>query len=113
MDQTTSLEELKITAQAFVEARHWQEYHTPKNLVMALTVEASELVEIFQWKTELESQSAALSGAMKDRVEEEMADVLAYLLNLANALDIDVSDAFYKKMAKNAQKYPEGGTASF
>lgn len=108
MDDKATLKQLKKTADMFVQARNWQRYHTPKNLVMALAVEAAELAEIFQWMTEQESRSAIEPGPVRDHVKEEMADVLAYLLNLANALDIDLSDAFDEKMAKNGRKYPEG-----
>ncbi len=98
------LEELKARVRAFVAERDWERFHSPKNLAMALSVEASELVELFQWLTEAES--AALDGAQRRRVAEELADVLWFLVRLSDRLDIDLLQAAELKLAENAKKYP-------
>jgi NTP pyrophosphatase (non-canonical NTP hydrolase) len=100
----TSLDELKQRVRIFAEARDWQAYHTPKNLTMALIVEAAELVEPFQWLTP--EQSLDLPANTKEAVRQEMADVLIYLTRLADVLDIDLLDAASAKLAINAAKYP-------
>jgi NTP pyrophosphatase (non-canonical NTP hydrolase) len=88
----------------FAEARDWQPFHTPKNLAMALSVEAAELAECFQWLTP--EQSARLGRRERRAVEQEMADVLLYLLRLADVLGVDLPQAARRKMALNARKYP-------
>jgi len=88
----------------FVRERDWARFHTPKNLATALSVEASELLEPFQW---LNSGAREELGAAKlNAVRHEMADVLAYLIQLADQLDVDLYDALVEKMALNRQKYP-------
>ena len=98
------LEELKEKVRAFTVERDWERFHSPKNLAMALSVEASELLELFQWLTE--EQSAALDGAGQRRVAEEMADVLWFLVRLSDRLGIDLLEAAEAKLAQNAAKYP-------
>jgi NTP pyrophosphatase (non-canonical NTP hydrolase) len=98
------LDELKERVRAFVAERDWDRFHSPKNLAMALSVEASELVELFQWLTEAES--AALDAAQRRRVAEELADVLWFLLRLSDRLGIDLLEAAELKLAANAAKYP-------
>lgn len=88
----------------FTEERDWQQFHSPKNLAMALSVEASEIVEIFQWLTQ--EQSRTLNEAQKNHLEEEIGDVMIYLTNLADKFGIDPVDAAKKKMKLNADKYP-------
>jgi NTP pyrophosphatase (non-canonical NTP hydrolase) len=99
--------ELKSLVQAlrdFAQARAWEPYHSPKNLASALSVEASELLEHFQWLTE--AQSRSLDPGKRAEVGAEMADVFLYLLQLADKLGIDLVDAARRKMVVNAQKYP-------
>lgn len=98
------LAELRDAVRAFADARDWGQYHSPKNLAMALSVEASELLEIFQWMTEEESR--APSPEARAAAADEIADVLIYLLQVANRLDIDPLEAARAKMIKNAKKYP-------
>lgn len=98
------LEVLKEQLQIFSNERDWDQFHSPKNLSMALSVEVSELVECFQWLTE--EQSKALSEEQLVAVADEIADVQVYLLRLATKLDIDVIDAVQQKMTKNEKKYP-------
>lgn len=88
----------------FSQARDWEKFHSPKNLSMALSVEVAELVEHFQWLTEEESRN--VNGQKLDEVKEEVADVLLYLLQICNQLNIDPVDAAEKKLLKNAVKYP-------
>lgn len=90
----------------FSAERDWDVYHTPKNLAMALSVEASELVEIFQWLTEAEALNIVDSATDRLRVEDEVADILLYLLRFADVTAIDIGAAVTRKMLKNAQKYP-------
>ena len=89
---------------AFAAARDWEQFHSPKNLAMALSVEASELVEEFQWLTE--EQSQALDAERRERVRLELADVFIYLLRLADRLDVDLLRAADDKIAQNERKYP-------
>ena len=90
----------------FAEARGWGPYHTPKNLAMALTVEASELAEIFQWLTPEESVEVMSDPDKAFRVRDEVADVLAYLLQLAGACGVDVVEALAEKIDRNETRFP-------
>jgi NTP pyrophosphatase (non-canonical NTP hydrolase) len=98
------LPELRERVRAFVAERDWERFHSPKNLAMALSVEASELVELFQWLTE--EESSAPDPERRRRVAEEMADVLWFLVRLSDRLDIDLLAAAEAKLAANAAKYP-------
>ena len=93
----------------FAFERNWQKYHSPKNLSMALAVESSELLEIFQWLTTEESQDKNNFAFPKKEAQNELADILAYLLRLADVLEIDLEVALQKKIAENATKYPADG----
>ncbi|MGI5194275.1 nucleotide pyrophosphohydrolase [Streptomyces sp. CA-288835] len=92
----------------FAAARNWQQYHTPKNLVAALSVEASELVEIFQWLTPEQSARVMSDPKKAFRVTDEVADVLAYLLQLCEVLDIDPLAALSAKIDRNEERFPAG-----
>lgn len=96
--------ELRDSLRVFAAERDWDQFHSPKNLASALTVEAAELLECFQWLTEDQSRNLAAENKMK--VEAEMADVLVYLIRLADKVDVDLLDAARQKIAKNAEKYP-------
>ncbi|GLS03198.1 nucleotide pyrophosphohydrolase [Chitiniphilus shinanonensis] len=100
------LSQLTTEIRAFAEARDWLPYHTPKNLAMAMSVEMAELLEHFQWLTPEQAAAVAHDPARRGPVEEEMADVLIYMLRLADVLGVDVEAAIRDKMAKNALKYP-------
>lgn len=102
----SSIRDMQAQVAEFVADRHWQRYHTPKNLAMALAVEAAELMEHFQWLSPEESVVVREDEARKEAVGEEICDVLAYALSLAEALRLDLAAAFEKKMRKNAIKYP-------
>lgn len=99
-----NLEELAVAVREFGRERDWQLYHTPKNLTAALIVEAAELLEPFQWLTP--EQSLNLPPDKHEAVRQEMADVLIYLVSLANCLDVDLLQAAADKLAINAAKYP-------
>lgn len=98
------LQSLTQALRDFAAARDWAPFHSPKNLASALSVEAAELLEHFQWLTEAQSQS--LNADKKAEVAAEAADVLLYLLQLCDKLDIDLAEAARLKMTVNAQKYP-------
>lgn len=99
-----SLAELKLKLEQFVEARDWAQFHSPKNLAMAMIVEAAELVEHFQWTTEAES--IELTAAKREQVGHELADTFVYLLRICQVLDIDLIAVTNQKIALNALKYP-------
>lgn len=101
---TRQLNDLKERTRRFAEERDWDQFHTPKNLAMALIVEAAELVEQFQWLTADESQS--LPPEKRAEVEAELADILIYLVRIADRLDIDLYQAALTKLQRNAEKYP-------
>src|SRR5262245_15438706 len=105
-DQTATIAQLRQAVQSFVDDRDWRQFHTPKNLTMSLAIEAAELMEHFQWLDVGESVARARDPARRGNIADEMADVACYLLSLANALDIDLSDAILAKLVKNAGKYP-------
>jgi NTP pyrophosphatase (non-canonical NTP hydrolase) len=95
---------LQDSIRDFAADRDWDQFHSPKNLAMALGSEAGELLEQFQWLTESESKTP--SAEKKQAIADEVADVLIYLLRLADKLDIDLIDAAFLKIRKNAEKYP-------
>ena len=90
----------------FASERDWEKFHSPKNLAMALSVEASELVEIFQWLSEEESELSNLDDANLDRAKEEIADILIYLIRISDELKIDLESAVKNKLSINEAKYP-------
>ena len=90
----------------FSRERDWDRFHTPKNLVMALTGEVGELNEIFQWMSDGEASEAGHAPATAEHVGEELADVLLYLVRLSSLLGVNLNDAVVDKLAKNALKYP-------
>ncbi len=91
---------------AFVAARDWDQFHSPKNLAMALAAEAGELLELFLWLTEEQSTQIVELPEEMARVREEIADVQIYLLRLADKLDVDLGSAVEEKVALNERKYP-------
>ena len=103
-----NIEQLQQRLRDFAAERQWQPYQTPKNLAMAMVVEAAELVEIFQWMTPEESQAIARDPQKHQHLGEEIADVLVYLLQIADHTGVDVHAAVERKLALNALKYPPG-----
>lgn len=100
----TQLEELRDVVRQFVAERGWDRHHNPKNLAMALAVEAAEVLEHFQWRSEAES--FMLPAVKREAVAHELSDVLMGVLRVADLLDIDLAVAFAEKMALNRAKYP-------
>jgi NTP pyrophosphatase (non-canonical NTP hydrolase) len=98
------LEDLRGRLRRFAAARDWDQFHSPKNLAMALIAEAAELVEHFQWLTEAES--AALTPEKRAEVADELADVLVYVVRIADKLDVDLLAAVADKLRRNEAKYP-------
>jgi dCTP diphosphatase len=99
-----SLRELRDALRRFAAERDWEQFHSPKNLAMALSVEAAELLEHFQWLSE--DASTRLEREELDKIGQEMADVLLYLIRLADKLDVDLLQAAMRKMQSNEAKYP-------
>lgn len=96
--------QFKVRLRQFAEERDWEQFHSPKNLSMALIVEAAELVEHFQWLTE--EQSSSLEQKQLEKVQEELADIQIYLIRIADKLNVDLMGAVSKKIEANAKKYP-------
>lgn len=106
-DRATCLADLKQRVLAFAHERDWEQFHSPKNLSMALAAEAAELMENFLWMSPEDSRGAAGPQAKRRQaIEEELADVVIYALQFANQTGIDVASAIAAKMAVNAKKYP-------
>ena len=105
-DQETTIAQLRAAVQRFVDERDWRQFHSPKNLSMAIAIESAELMEHFQWLGSEESREVRSSPESMLQVREELADILCFALSFANALDIDISSAVVDKLVKNAQKYP-------
>ena len=105
-DRNTTVDDLRELVQQFVDERDWNQFHSPKNLSMALAIEAAELMEHFQWITTEASRRLADEPAKLGKIGEELADVLCYTLALANALGLDMASTLRDKMEKNRAKYP-------
>lgn len=105
-DSSTTVSELKTRILAFVHERDWEQFHSPKNLSMALAAETGELMEHFLWASGEQSQAIARDPVRRARIAEELADVVIYALEFANITGLDVAAAIEAKMAANARKYP-------
>ncbi len=103
-DKNTVISSLKNDVKKFVEEREWTRYHTPKNLIQALQIEAAELSELFLFK-EMTKDNILQNEELVDQISNEIADVLIYLISLANSLNIDLAQSFIKKMEINKKKY--------
>lgn len=105
-DSTATIDVLKTRVLAFVRERDWEQFHSPKNLSMALAAETGELMEHFLWATPEQSRAIAAEPAKRGKIADELADVVIYALEFANITGLDVSAAIEAKMAANAKKYP-------
>ena len=105
-DRETTILQLRARVQKFVDDRDWQKYHKPKNLAMSIAIEASELMELFQWVEETETDAITGNREKLSHLEEELADIMVYCLSLANVVNIDISRAIMNKIDKNERKYP-------
>lgn len=106
MDSEVTLEELKKIVRKFCEERDWDQFHNPKDLAIDIVNEASELLEHFRYKSEKESVDIINNLSKKQRISEEMADILFTLLRLSQKYNIDLSDTLYRKIEEIAWKYP-------
>lgn len=105
-DSATTIAELKTRVLAFARERDWEQFHSPKNLSMALAAESAELMEHFLWSTPEQSRTVAADSSKRGKIAEELADVIIYALEFANVTGLDVAAAIEAKMATNAKKYP-------
>ena len=101
-----NLEDLVIRLKKFADARDWEKFHTPKNLAMALSVEVSELVEIFQWMTAEESENVMSDQKSADAVKDELADIALYLVRLSAILNVDLLAEANAKIDRNEKRFP-------
>ena len=100
------MKELQARVAKFRDDRSWRQFHNPKDLAQAISIEAAELMEHFLWKTPAEVAEVMSSSSSRHQVEEELADIFAYLLSFAEAHDVDLEKALLAKIEKNALKYP-------
>ena len=105
-DKKTTVDNLKVFVKDFVDERDWSQFHNPKNISMALAIEASELMDIFKWDSNDESEKKMSVDISRQDAIDELADVIIYSIAFANKNDIDISDAILQKMKKNEEKYP-------
>jgi NTP pyrophosphatase (non-canonical NTP hydrolase) len=105
-DEETTLADLRRRVAAFVHARDWEQFHVPRNLSIAIAVEAAELMEHFQWLTPDQAEAALQQEPQRTAIAEELADVLIYALSLANTLGADVSTIVEAKLALNERRFP-------
>ena len=106
MDKKNTIDTLKNFVENFVKERDWSQFHSPKNISMALAIEASELMDIFKWDTEKDSKGKMLEGISRQEAIDELADIIIYAIAFANRNNIDISSAIAQKMKKNEKKYP-------
>jgi len=99
-------QKLAITLRSFAAERDWDQFHTPKNLATAISVEAAELLELFQWSRGQKGWDEVTDPSLRARVEEELADILLYLIRFADKAEIDLAAIAERKIASNAAKYP-------
>jgi NTP pyrophosphatase (non-canonical NTP hydrolase) len=105
-DNERRIHELKEKIKEFCDARDWDQFHNAKELAIALSIEASELLEIFRWKTHEEVDELFHDEKKKEDIEDEMADILYFLVRIAQKYDLDLSESLDRKMEKNNNKYP-------
>ncbi len=105
-DANTTIAELRSIVSDFVDSREWQKFHRPKNLAMSIAIEAAELMEHFQWLNDDQATDVVSDQEHLSEIRDEVSDVLSYVLALANALDIDLTNSLREKMEKNNRKYP-------
>ena len=106
MNEQTTVAALRNSVSNFRDERNWLKDNTPKNLAISISIEAAELLEHFQWKTDQQIRELVKDSVKKNQVSDELADVLIYCLGFSDVLDIDISDAIERKLRKNAEKYP-------
>lgn len=100
------ISDLQKKVSSFVHDRHWEKFHTPKDLALSIAIEAAELLELFQWKNNKEIQGLLNDKKYRNRIEEEIADIMIYIFVLSNILDTDLSQAVLQKIQTNKNRYP-------
>jgi len=108
-EPASDLDDLRRRIRTFADARDWEQFHTPKNLVMALAVEAAELMEPLQWLTNEEAGAREIDDATRAALEDEIADVAIYLIRLADVLGVDLGETVRRKLERNEARYPAEG----
>ena len=106
-DKQTPIQEIRSLIDSFADERDWQQFHSPKNLSMSISIEAAELMELFQWLSLEEAKKVMESGKSRENAIDEIADVLIYAFAFCIRNNIDISDAIRLKMKKNIKKYPK------
>ena len=106
MDHKTNIHELKEKIREFCEKRDWDQFHNAKELALALSIEASELLEHFRWKTHEETDNLFDDSLKREQIEDEVADITYFLLRMAQMYNIDLTKSLIRKMEKNDKKYP-------
>ena len=106
-DKQTTLQEIRSLIDSFADERDWQQFHSPKNLSMSISIEAAELMELFQWLSLEDAKKVMESGKTRENAIDEIADVLIYAFAFCIRNNIDISDAIRQKMKKNIKKYPK------
>ena len=109
MDDDTTILKLKKQVSEFRDARDWLRYDTPRSLAISISVEAAELLEHFQWKTDEQMREVLMDRGRKNEISDELADVLIYCLGFSDVLGIDISEAVELKLKKNGERYPIAG----
>ncbi|MFQ6137089.1 MAG: nucleotide pyrophosphohydrolase [Candidatus Hydrothermarchaeales archaeon] len=104
-DRTITLSELKTEVEKFRDERDWKKFHTPKNLAVSISIEAGELLELFQWR-DIAIAEVKKDAKLMQKIKGEMADIMLFLLSMANVLDIDISTATLRKLEINKERYP-------
>ena len=105
-DKQTSIQEIKSIIEKFVDERDWQQFHSPKNLSMSISIESAELMELFQWLSLEEAKEVMKAGETRENAIDEIADIIIYAIAFCNRNNIDISNAIKQKMEKNIKKYP-------
>ncbi|HBA60903.1 MAG TPA: NTP pyrophosphohydrolase [Elusimicrobia bacterium] len=105
-DKTTQLSELKTLVGKFIRERDWEQFHSPKNLSMSISIEAAELMEIFQWYGTKEAAQLLKKPKKAEHIKEELADILIYLISFCNLYKIDMTEIVVDKLLKNKARFP-------
>ena len=105
-DSEKNIQEIKEKIKQFIRERDWEQYHHPKELAISLSLEAAELLELFQWKEKQTLEELKNDKELMKKLKEELADIMIYAIDVANYTDIDVSEAIIEKLRKNEEKYP-------
>jgi NTP pyrophosphatase (non-canonical NTP hydrolase) len=106
-DNTTTIEEAKSILKEFIDERDWEQFHKPKEVALALSVEVAEILEHFVFKSKEQVEDKLADPKVKEEIEDEIADSFAYLIDLARVCDVDLMKAYERKMEKNRKKYPK------